>query len=76
MVLETKGKLRVTPYIAILKALLRNKEDNPALHVIAQSSDIVQIVKRSDGNLSFHVALTIDVEALRQHVRVPLPRGN
>ena len=39
-----------------------------------QSGDSVQIVKRSDGNLSFHVAVTTDVEALRQH-RVTL-HGN
>ena len=67
LVLETKGELRSTPYNAILESLLRDQEDNPDLHAIVQSGDIVQIVKRSDGNLSFHVAVTTDVEALRQH---------
>ena len=74
LVLETRGELRSTPYNTILEFLLREQEDNPDLHAIVQSGDIVQIVKRSDGNLSFHVAVTTDVEALRQH-RVTL-HGN
>lgn len=64
LVLETKGELRATPYNAILESLLR---DNPDFHAIVQTGDIVPIVKRSDGNLSLHVAATTTVEALRQH---------
>ena len=71
-----EGELRSTPYNTILESLLRDQEDNPDLHAIVQSGNIVQIVKRSDGNLSFHVAVTTNVEALRQHGRVTLPHGN
>ena len=62
-----EGELRATPYNTILESRFRDQEDNPDLHAIVQSVDIVQIVKRSDGNLSFHVAVTTDVEAIRQH---------
>ena len=67
LVLETKGELRATPYNAALESFLRDQDDNPDLHAIVQAGDIVQIVKRSDDNLSFHVAVTTDVEALRQY---------
>ena len=52
LVLETRGELRSTPYNTILEFLLREQEDNPDLHAIVQSGDSVEIVKRSDGNLS------------------------
>lgn len=60
-------KQRATPYNTILEPHLRDQDDdNPNLHAIVYTGDIVQILKRSDGNLSFHVAVTTDVKALHQ----------
>lgn len=62
LVLETKGELRATPYNTILESLLRDQDDSPDLHAMVQAGAMVQIVKHSDGNLSFHVAANADVE--------------
>ena len=63
LVLETNRVLQATPYNAILESLLRDQDHSPDLHAIVLSGDIVQIFKRSDGNLSFNVAVTTDVKA-------------
>ncbi|GAB9477939.1 putative Pollike protein, partial [Globisporangium polare] len=74
LLLETKGELRAQPYDALLESLAVDQSDNPELKALLLTGAVVQVAKKPDGNLAFHVHSTEAREALRKH-RVNLCGG-